>query len=381
MRRTPRASLLGSIGSASGIGAAGWLLLTALGSPAFARAFVEYPGHPATYGDHTIDATWTDGPTTVHLVFDSDESILHGDGNGQSQRTARNTLNHTPPSDPSNPQDYDDLALVAVYGTRLPLLQQMSANGTSTLTYEFGEPIATGFDVFVTDVDTSDDLFVRAFGPGDIALDMTTWSLAAEGDLSLYKNTGTGYSDIVAPPPFVVFAVDAIRVQAVDATNYNRSYSILRAPAGTFVSRFEVEFTGIQNSASRDQGGTGSHIYLGVSTTPETSGLGEDTGTGTGPGFGSDSGSGLVAHPTLRLLSPNPSQGSVRFAVGAARPLAFELSVFDSAGRRLAIFRRSLEVGPDEIEWTPDDTLPAGVYLARLHTPDGDASVSWVRHR
>ena len=68
------------------------LLALALGGaarPARAQSFVEYPAHPATYGDHTIAATWAGGPTSVTLQFFSDEAILHADGNGQSQRTAR----------------------------------------------------------------------------------------------------------------------------------------------------------------------------------------------------------------------------------------------------------------------------------------------------
>ena len=351
------------------------LLLVLIGTRTSAQSFVEYPGHPATYGDHTIEATWSGGPTTVLVVFDSDESILHDDGNGQSQRTARNTLNHTPPSDPGNPQDYDDLDLIDVYGTRLPLLQQMSANGTSTLTYQFGEPIDTGFDLFVTDVDTADELVVRAFGPAEVPIDMTTWSLGGEGDLSLYKNTGGGYSDVVAPPPSVTFSVSGIDLQAIDSTNYNRSYTILRAPSGSLVSRVEVEFTGIQNSASREQGGTGSHIYLGVSTLPETSTLYGDAESGAAA---TPRGVDL---PTLRLVSRNPSPGLVRFAIGVQSSIEAELGIFDGAGRRVASIQRSLRAGVNEIDWTPEDTLPAGVYLARLHSAHGDVSISWVRTR
>ena len=81
------------------------LLALALGAaarPARAQSFVEYPAHPATYGDHTIAATWAGGPTSVSLQFFSDEAILHADGNGQSQRTARNTLTYVAPSAPTN---------------------------------------------------------------------------------------------------------------------------------------------------------------------------------------------------------------------------------------------------------------------------------------
>lgn len=244
------------------------LLSAAWRSEAYAApAWVEYPAHPATYGDHTINATWVGGPvSSVQLQFSSDESILHGDGVGQSQRTARNTLTHTPPADATNPQDFDVPKLVANYGGRLPLLQQMSANGTSGLTYRFSSPVDAGFDLFVTDIDTSDAATVAAFGPGGLAIDMLTWQLIEAGDLSTYKNTGTGFSSIVAPLPLTTFATNEISFTAADATNYNRTYAILRAPAGTPVESVSISFAGIQNSASRAAGATGSHIYLALAS-------------------------------------------------------------------------------------------------------------------
>lgn len=48
----------------------------------------------------------------MSLVFESDEAILHTDGNGQSQRTARNTLTFVAPSAPSDPQ-LDDLRVIS----------------------------------------------------------------------------------------------------------------------------------------------------------------------------------------------------------------------------------------------------------------------------
>ncbi len=242
-----------------------------------APSFVEYLSHPAIYGDHTINAVWTGGPVpTVLVEFQSDETILHADGMGQSQRTARNTLTFTPPSAAANPQDFDNLAVTGRYGGRLPLLQQLSANGTSVLSYQFPTAVAAGFDLFVTDVDTSDSARIRAFGPGNAAIDMTTWRPIIAGDLSLYKNTGAGFSSIVAPSPTTVITPDAIDVTAVNPTNYNRSYSIFRAPAGALVERVDIAFTGVQNSPSRELGGNGSHLYHALATLSDDANINGD---------------------------------------------------------------------------------------------------------
>ena len=233
----------------------------ALGTP----AWVEYSGHPASYGDHAVSAIRSGGPAaTLQVEFSSDESILHGDGVGQSQRTARNTLTFATPSDASNPQEFDVPDLIANYGGRFPQLQQLSANGTSVLTFRFPEPVTAGFDLFVTDVDTNDSARVSARAPGGVEVDMTTWRLVDAGDLSTYKNTGTGFSAITAPEPLTTFSLNEIRLDAVDGTNYNRSYSILRAPANAPVESVSISFTGTQNSPSRALGGNGSHIYLAM---------------------------------------------------------------------------------------------------------------------
>lgn len=235
-----------------------------------AAPYVEYPGHPATYGDHTLSANWVDGPvTTLTLSLETDESILHADGNGQSQRTARNTLNFDSPSTPANPQNFDNLALLGEYGRRLPLLQHLTANGTSTLSYEFPTPVTTGFDLFVTDVDSSDVARVRAFSTDNQAIDMNLWTLAGEGDLSLYKDTGTAFSETVAPTPITTFSNNRVKLEAPNGTNYNRSYTILRAPVGVAVERVSVEFVGQFNSPNRAQGGNGSHIYVAITSTPD----------------------------------------------------------------------------------------------------------------
>lgn len=317
---------------------------------ASAQSFVEYPGHPATYGDHFVTATWVGGPTTVTVELQTDESVLHGDGIGQSQRTARNTLNYVAPSDPGNPQNYDDLDLVAVYGSRLPLLQHIAADGVSTLSYTFSDAVIDGVDLLVADLDTSDDVTVRAFGVNGLPLDMTTWNLTAEGDLSLYKDTGTVFSPIIAPTPTTTFATNGIQLIAVDGTNYNRSYSVLRAPPGTGLERIEIEFTGIQNSQSRAQGGTGSHVYVALATPAQV--------TAAPPGDPHVS--------NVRLRAQSPARGVVPIWFSTARSRQVKLEVFDVAGRRVAaVWRGRPNSGEHRIQWNATQ-VPAGVYYLAL---------------
>ena len=231
------------------------------------QSFVEYPGHPGTHGDHEVTTEWTDGPSAVTLTLETDESILHADGIGQAQRTARNTQNFV---DDGSPQTYDNPAVVDLYGSRLPLLQQMSANGVSTLSYHFSTPVNQAVDLFITDVDSGDIARVRASDSSGNPIDMRQWTLVDEGDLSLIRDTGPEMSTIVAPAPTVLFNANRIRLTAVSDTNYNRSYSILRAPENADLGRIDIEFTGLQTSTSRDQPFNGSHIYVALaSVVPE----------------------------------------------------------------------------------------------------------------
>ena len=73
-------------------------------------------------------------------------------------------------------------------------------------------------------------------------------------------------SSIVAPVPTTVFNIDGIRLTAVSNTNYNRSYSILRAPQNADLGQIVVEFTGLTTSTSRTQPLNGSHIYVALAT-------------------------------------------------------------------------------------------------------------------
>jgi hypothetical protein len=233
---------------------------------AHSQNFVEYPNQNQTYGDHTLNSSWVGGPTGVTVTFDSDDVTLHEDGVGQSQRTARNTQNFVGPSSAANPQNYDNLAVVNRYGSRLPLIQQMSASGTSVLTYDFSSPVNDALDLFITDVDNSDFASVAAFDDQGMAMDMTQWALIDEGDLSLFKDTGTAFSSVVAPTPVTVFNTGSISLTAIDDTNYNRSYSILRNPVGQNLGRIEITFVGTNNSPDRANPNTGSHIYTALTT-------------------------------------------------------------------------------------------------------------------
>ena len=244
----------------------GCLILLVAAECSSAQSFIEYPNQQQTYGDHTLSSSWIGGLSGVTVTFDSDDITLHGDGIGSSQRTARNTLNFVDPASAGNPQNLDDPLVVNNYGTRLPLIQQMSANGSSVLTYSFATPLSDAIDVFITDVDNSDVASVSAFDAGGNSLDMSEWALIAAGDLSNFKDTGTVFSSVVAPTPTTVFSANEISLTAVDDTNYNRSYSIFRSPDLQALSSIEITFTGQQNSPSRDLPNTGSHIYVAVST-------------------------------------------------------------------------------------------------------------------
>ena len=227
------------------------------------QSFAEYPNHPATYGDHNVTTEWIDGPSAISLALETDETILHADGIGQAQRTARNTLTFV---DDGSPQTYDNLDVINLYGPRLPQLQQMSANGVSTLSYDFTTPVNQTVDLFITDVDSGDIVRIRASDSSGDPIDMREWTLVDEGDLSLIRDTGPEMSTIVAPAPTTLFNANRIRLTAVDDMNYNRSYSILRAPENAELSRIDIEFTGRQTSTSRAQPLNGSHIYVALAS-------------------------------------------------------------------------------------------------------------------
>ena len=222
-----------------------------------AQLFVEYPNQNQTYGDHVLNSNWAGVDVGITVSFDSDDVTLHEDGVGSSQRTARNTQTFVAPADPENPRTYDNEFLVRTYGGRLPLIQQMSADGTSVLTYAFDAPVNFPLDLFVTDVDRSDSVTVTAFDAAGLLIDMNQWQLVSEGDLSTYRDTGGAFSEIVAPVPVTVFSANSISLDAVNNINYNVQ-----------LGRIEISFVGTQNSPTRSSPNTGSHIYLALSTVP-----------------------------------------------------------------------------------------------------------------
>jgi hypothetical protein len=72
-----------------------------------------------------------------------------------------------------------------------------------------------------------------------------------------------------------------------------------------------------------------------------------------------------------RPLAPNPSRGSTRFAVAVPTAQSVDLSIFDLAGRRVAVLHHGmLEAGEHAFEWRgvteSGDAAAAGFYLVRF---------------
>lgn len=241
----------------------GMMVIGGQSSRLFGQSFVVYPNHAMTLGDHDVPTQWTEGPAAITLTLETDETILFADGVGQSQRTAQLTETHV--SDNDGPQNLDNPNVVGLYGHTLPLLQQNSAHGTSTLSYQFSVAVNQRIDLFLVDVDSGDDVTVRAFDFAGNPVDMLQWTIADEGDLSLIQDTGRKFSTLVAEIPTPVFNTDGIRFSDV-SSNYSRSYSILRAPKNSSLGRIDIEFTGRISSPSRSSLGGSSHIYVGLAT-------------------------------------------------------------------------------------------------------------------
>jgi len=224
-----------------------------------AQDFVMYPNHSrgAIRGDHSVPNQWIGGPTEVTLELETDPTILLSDGPEQAQYTAERGLSFV---DDGSPQNYDNPDLISRYGTQLPLLLHYSSNGTSTLSYTFTTPVSQPLDLFVVDVDAGDTVRVRAFDSLGDPVDMSTWTLAGEGDLSLVTNGGGAFSEVVAQVPTVAFTAEYIRLTLINNVNFNRSYSILRSPENAgLISRIEIEFTGFPTNTS-------AHIYVALAT-------------------------------------------------------------------------------------------------------------------
>jgi len=85
----------------------------------------------------------------------------------------------------------------------------------------------------------------------------------------------------------------------------------------------------------------------------------------TGLGHGDYS----IAGITIENSEPNPFWDaiSIQYSTVSAVPVA--MTVFDISGRVVTVADNSLEAGFDSFTWTPDDTVPTGVYIIRLSSP------------
>ena len=86
----------------------------------------------------------------------------------------------------------------------------------------------------------------------------------------------------------------------------------------------------------------------------------------------------------LAAPSPNPSSGGSRLEFTLAKATNADLSIFDTAGRRvITLVRGNLPAGPGSATWDGRDaggrTAAPGVYFARLSTPAGAQSQRIIR--
>ena len=83
-----------------------------------------------------------------------------------------------------------------------------------------------------------------------------------------------------------------------------------------------------------------------------------------------DVGPGSLAAVALAPVSPNPARGAALFSFSLARPGAARLSVYDVAGRELAVLADGeLAAGSHEASWNGGGS--AGLFYAVLHTSSG----------
>lgn len=89
-----------------------------------------------------------------------------------------------------------------------------------------------------------------------------------------------------------------------------------------------------------------------------------------------------IAGPAVRVAlsapRPNPSSSATRLEFSLPEAARVDLSVFDASGRRVAtVLKGELPAGPRTATWDGRDaygrTVSAGLYFARLTTPQGSA--------
>jgi hypothetical protein len=85
-------------------------------------------------------------------------------------------------------------------------------------------------------------------------------------------------------------------------------------------------------------------------------------------------------------IAPNPARGAVSFAVTLPASGAVEADLYDLGGRRVATLARGeRDAGEHTFRWDGRDvngaTAPAGLYLVRVRTPDGErrGRLVWLR--
>ncbi len=85
----------------------------------------------------------------------------------------------------------------------------------------------------------------------------------------------------------------------------------------------------------------------------------------TGLGHGDCSITGI----TIENAEPNPFRNAISIQYSTVSLIPVAMTVFDTCGRVIAIADNSPEAGFDSFTWTPDETVPAGVYIIRLSSP------------
>ncbi len=84
----------------------------------------------------------------------------------------------------------------------------------------------------------------------------------------------------------------------------------------------------------------------------------------------------------LAVAGGQPARGAVTLRWSQPAPAEARVEVFDLRGARLATLAAGpFAAGTHDARWTPDAATPAGVYLARVRTGGGEASVRIVRVR
>jgi len=89
------------------------------------------------------------------------------------------------------------------------------------------------------------------------------------------------------------------------------------------------------------------------------------------------------ASPIPVQAFPNPTTGVTSFRFATSRPGSVQAVVYDVRGRRVrSLASPGAATGTQEIRWDGRDdngrTAPAGIYFARVRTPDGESAARFV---